>query len=623
MCGIAGAAGAIDLGPSGVRRMTEAVRHRGPDDDGAFVDPGLAVLAFRRLSIIDVVHGAQPLFNESKSVAVTCNGEIYNYRELRDGLRRRGHTFRTDSDAEVLPHLYEELGVELLHELQGMFAIALWDTEQRRLLLAIDRLGVKPLYWAVAGSGLVYGSEPGAVLASGSVPARPDPGAIMQYLTLQYVPAPMTGFAGISKLGPGGRLVWHEGVASVDTWWELPEDERTDRPTDEDVLDELDALLAEATRSRLIADVPLGAFLSGGVDSSLVVAYMAEASSVVDTFSIDVPMTGYSEAGHARSVAERFGTSHHEFVVEAEMVPVVADAAKAVGEPFADSSAIPTYLISQATRRNVTVALSGDGGDEAFGGYWRYLRALQLDRLRFLSPLARAIDGHLPSSLGERVPRAERAIRRIGHSPHDRYADLMTHFTPPELETLCTEEFKGAAGGTHAAWDALRLPDYDGINRYCRLDAKTYLPGDVLLKVDRMSMAHALEVRSPFLDYRVQEHAARLPSRFKLRGNKTKWILRELAIRRGVPESAVQRPKMGFSIPVGTWFRGPLRGWITDLLLSPEARGRGHFAPSAVERLIEAHMRSNDNHGSQLWNLAMLELWHRTWIDVTPRRQPT
>jgi asparagine synthase (glutamine-hydrolysing) len=343
---------------------------------------------------------------------------------------------------------------------------------------------------------------------------------------------------------------------------------------------------------------------------------MAEASSVVETFSIDVPLTGYSEAEHARRVAERFGTSHHEFVVEAEMVPVVADAARAVGEPFADSSTIPTYLISQATRRNVTVALSGDGGDEAFGGYWRYLRALQVDRLRFLSPLARAIDGHARSFVAERAPRVERAIRRVGQSPHDRYADLMTHFTPAELDSLCTEEFKREAGGTRVAWESLRLPGYDGVNRYCRLDATTYLPGDVLLKVDRMSMAHALEVRSPFLDYRVQEHAARLPSRFKLRGNTTKWVLRELALRRGVPESAVQRPKMGFSIPVGTWFRGPLRGWITDLLLSPEAQGRGYFAPPAVERLIDAHMRSNDERGSQLWNLAMLELWHRTWIDT-------
>ena len=597
--------------------MTGPVRHRGPDDEGFHVEAGVVALGFRRLSIIDLDGGHQPLYSEDGAVAVTCNGEIYNFRALRSQLEARGHSFRTGSDAEVIAHLYEERGDDCLDALQGMFAVALWDARERRLLLACDRMGVKPLYWAEVPGGLVYGSEPGALLASGLMQRRPDPAAIMRYLTLQYVPAPFTGFEGMRKLAPGERLSWTPGEpARVETWWRLNGAERTDGPTDADVVAELDTLLEAATRARLIADVPLGAFLSGGVDSSLVVAYMAGASARVKTFSVDVPMTGYSESAHAQRVARAFGTDHSEYTIEAEMVPSIANAVRAAGEPFADASAIPTYLISAAARRHVTVALSGDGGDEAFGGYHRFLRALQFERLEPLAPLARAAVGAVPDALLSRAPVLQRRLQKAALPAHDRYAAMVTHFGPSLLDRLCTSGFKREAGGTRIAWDGdLQLPAGDGINRYCRLDTTTYLPGDILVKVDRMSMAHALEVRSPLLDYRVQQFAASLPGRFKLRSGETKWILKELAKRRGVPPENVHREKMGFAIPVGQWFRGSLRAWLVDLLESPESRGRGYFDSAEVSRLLYGHLDGTAESEAQLWNLAMLELWHRSWID--------
>src|SRR5919199_3074811 len=322
MCGIAGWAGRVPAGSEVVRRMCEALRHRGPDDEGYLVEPGRVGLGFRRLSIIDLVGGNQPLFDERRSAAVTCNGEIYNFQAIRAELEARGHTFRTGSDAEAIVHLYEERGTACLDALRGMFAIALWDSARRRLLLARDRLGVKPLYWAPVEGGILYASEPAAILASGLVPARPDPAAIAQYLTLQYVPAPLSGFDGIHKLAPGEALTFEDGAVRIERYWALDYARKAAPATDEELLDELDELLREATRLRLIADVPVGAFLSGGIDSSLVVSYMAELESDTHTFSIDFPHARYSEGAHARRVAERYGTTHEEFVVEPEMVPI-------------------------------------------------------------------------------------------------------------------------------------------------------------------------------------------------------------------------------------------------------------------------------------------------------------
>ncbi len=617
MCGIAGWAGDVTADERVLRRMCDAIRHRGPDDEGYWIEPGRVGLGFRRLSIIDLECGNQPLFNERRSTAVTCNGEIYNFQALRRDLERSGHEFRTRSDAETIVHLYEDRGIGCLDELRGMFAIALWDSAQQRLVLARDRLGVKPLYWASVGDGILYGSEPAAILASGLLPARPDPAAIAQYLTLQYVPPPLSGFAGIRKLAPGELLTYERGEVRIERYWELDHGAKAPPAGHEQRILELDELLKEATRLRMIADVPVGAFLSGGIDSSLVVSYMAELSSRTHTFSIDFPHERYSEGAHAKEVARIYGTEHEEFLVEPEIVPTIASAVNFAGEPFADSSAIPTYLLSEMTRRRVTVALSGDGGDEAFAGYIRHRLATAADRLGPLPlaarPVARAVTA---TGLNGRFARISRGLTAASRSSHERYAAIMSHFDPVAIERLCRPEFLAEAGGSRAAWDAvLAPPKLSGVDRYLALDTATYLPGDLLLKVDRMSMAHALEVRSPLLDHHVQAYAAALPGDLKLRRGTTKWMLKQLAARRGLPEHLVNRRKQGFGIPIGEWFRAELRPWIEDVLRDPATRARGYFDGAEIDRLLDEHIDSRDNHTVRLWNLAMLEMWQRRWID--------
>src|SRR4051794_1928987 len=618
MCGIAGWAGAVPADGETLQRMTGALTHRGPDDAGERIEPGRVALGFRRLSIIDLEGGNQPLANEDETVHVTCNGEIYNFRELRRGLERRGHRFRSGSDTEVIVHLYEELGAACVDELQGMFAIALWDARAERLLLLRDRLGVKPLYWAPVEGGIAYASEPGALVAGGLVPRRPDPAAVVESLILQYVPPPRSGFQGINKLAPGERLLFESGTASVDRYWSLDFGEKAPSRDPDEVLGRLDELLRDATRSRLISDVPLGAFLSGGVDSSLVVSYMADAMPQVRTFSIDFDDPRFSEGAHARRVAALYGTEHENYRLAPDAIPLVAEAAHHLGEPFADASAIPTYLLSQVTRRHVTVALSGDGGDEAFAGYRRYLLASGADRMapvaRFLGPRSRAVNGSglRPGRLAD----LRRALAALAKPPGERYASLMSHFSPEGLIELCDPNFLASAGSTRRAWDeVLALPACDGVDRYLALDARTYLPDDLLTKVDRMSMAHSLEVRSPFLDYRVQEFAASLPPGSKLRRFRTKWLLKELARRRGLPDDLVDRRKQGFGVPVGAWFRGELRDWLQDVVLGSTALARNYFRPNVVRRLVDDHLAGRADHTTRLWNLTMLELWHQTWID--------
>jgi asparagine synthase (glutamine-hydrolysing) len=614
VCGLAGWAGDVGGDRAALERMCEAIAHRGPDDAGLLLRPGKAALGFRRLSIIDLETGEQPIATEDAAIHVTCNGEIYNFRDLRSELCSRGHHFRSDSDSEVIAHLYEEQGDGCLSALQGMFAIALWDERKERLLLARDRLGVKPLYWARVGAGVVYASEPGAILASGLVEPRPDPRALLDYLTLQYVPAPRTGFAGISKLAPGETLVHERGRTRIERYWQL-DFSKDSAVSEEEALGRLDSLLAEATRDRLVADVPLGAFLSGGIDSSLVVAYMAAASNAVKTFSIDFPEAGFSEGEHARRVAQIYGTEHEDRVLEPAMVPLIADAVRHAGEPFADASAIPTLLLSRMTGERVTVALSGDGGDEAFAGYQRYLAVGNGGLGRGTARLL-AKSGAL-SLLPARAERLRRAASLRALAPGNHYATLMSHFAPDDLDQLCTPGFLAAVDEPGVIWDeTLALPDLPGIDRYLALDTATYLPGDLLLKVDRMSMSTGLEVRSPFLDYRVQELAASLPGRMKLRGNTTKWALKELARRHGLPPDLIGRPKQGFGVPVGTWMRGELRPWVEDLLFDPRSLARGYFEPAAVRRLVGEHLDGGADHTYKVWNLAVLEQWHRSWIDA-------
>ena len=476
---------------------------------------------------------------------------------------------------------------------------------------------MKPLYWAPSGAGILYASEPAAILASGLVDPRPDPRALADYLTLQYVPPPRSGFDGIRKLAPGERLVYERGQARIERYWQL-DFSKVIPGSEEEALERLDALLAEATRDRLVADVPIGAFLSGGIDLSLVVGYMAESSSQVKTFSIDFPEAGFSEAAHARRVARIYATDHEDRLMEPAIVPLVADVIRHAGEPFADSSAIPTLLLSRMTKESVTVALSGDGGDDAFAGYLRYVAARVADRFGIAARAARLLErsGAL-SLLPNRAAQLRRAAITLAMPPAERYASMMSHFTPADLKSLCTPDFIQAAGNPRAAWDETLAPyALPGVNRYLALDTSTYLPGDLLLKVDRMSMANALEVRSPFLDYRVYEFAAGLPNEMKLRGRTTKWALKEIARRRGLPPDLVGRPKQGFGVPVGTWLRSELRPWVEDLLLDPRSLARGYFDPQGVRRLLQEHLDAKADHQVRIWNLAVLELWHRCWIDA-------
>ncbi len=617
MCGLAGWAGPVDVDQACLRRMCSTLDHRGPDSKGEFTAPGRVGLGFRRLSIIDLKTGEQPLFNELHTIAVTCNGEIYNAPELADGLRSRGHRLSSQSDVEVISHLYEERGSRFLEQLQGMFSIALWDVREQTLLLARDRLGVKPLYWAAVAGGLVYASEPAAILASGRVPARPDLFALGQYQTLQYVPPPRTGFEGILKLAPGEALTYCDGQIRTWRWWHLPSAHGAPACDPAGIVDQLDGLMRKATSSRLRSDVALGAFLSGGIDSSLVVAYMAEELSQVRTFSVDFSDAAFSEGAHARRVAEIYGTQHEEFLVEPDIGATLESVVRRLGEPFADSSAIPSYLLSEVTSRHVTVALSGDGGDEAFAGYERYRLAHAGDRLEVMcEPLARFGLRVVPD--GAMLRRVRYGLQAMARPSGERYAYMMTHFVPADVERMTLPGAKALVSGSQDAWEnVLALPTAGGVNRYMALDIATYLPGDLLVKVDRMSMAHSLEVRSPFLDYRVHEFAARLPGEIKLRHGQLKWPLKELAARRGLPQDLVHRRKQGFGVPIGAWLRNELRPWLLDVLTDPRTVGRHYFAQSAVDELISQHVSGSADHTSRLWNLVMLEMWHRCAIDVS------
>lgn len=602
MCGIAGWTGDLGADAEALVRMTRAIRHRGPDSYGEHVEPGRCAIGFRRLSIIDLEGGAQPLRSEDGAVVATCNGEIYNFRALRRELEGRGHAFRSDSDCEVIPHAYEEWGVDFVKRLRGMFAIALWDARRSRLVLVRDRLGKKPLYYAEVPGGLLYASEPAAILGAGIVTARPDPVALRHFLALQYVPPPRSGFEGIAKLAPGELLVHEGATATVERYWTLRHEPEPIGA--EEALERLDAVLREATQLRLVADVPLGAFLSGGIDSSLVVSYMAETGNRTRTFSIDFAEADFSEGAHARRVAELYGTEHEQMLVEPDMIGTTLQTIRFAGEPFADRSALPTYLLSQMTRGHVTVALSGDGGDEAFAGYRRYKVAAYADRLGPLSAVARPFS------------RFDRRLALLGLPARRRYATMMSFFGPPEMSALCQPEFLAAASAGPDPWDdVLALPAAKGADRYGALDTATYMPGAVLTKVDRMSMAHSLEVRCPLLDHEVYELAARLPVGLKLRRGTTKWLLRQLALRRGMPEDLVLRPKQGFGVPVGEWFRNEQRDWITDLLLDASSTERGYFRTATVRRLLDEHVSGRADHAGELWALAMLELWHRQFID--------
>lgn len=627
MCGIAGRVNFRSGAPVDaalIQRMCDLLAHRGPDGEGAHVD-GPVGLGHRRLAIIDLSPSArQPMASEDRQLWITYNGEVYNFQALRADLAGRGHRFRSQSDTEVILTAYREFGVGCLERLRGMFAFAIWDARAQTLFLARDRLGKKPLYYLLDGDGIAFASEAKAFLADPSFKARPNPEAISHYLTYQYVPSPLTAFQGLRKLPPAHYLLVQDGKVLTERYWTLHYAPKH-RLTEGEACEQLLARLREAVKLRLISDVPLGALLSGGIDSSTVVALMAEGCvSRVKTFSIGFEEAAYDEREAAAIVATRFGTDHSAFVVRPDVAGLLPALVWHCNEPFADSSAVPTYYLAQVTRPHVTVALSGDGGDEAFGGYDRYVaHALACRADHFLGPLRpalAALGAWLPhGGDGRGLPRrARRFLEALAAPPAERYARWMIHFGAEEKAALCTPEFAAATGGA----DSLALlrkaftdTDAQGpVEAAIAADVARYLPEDLLVKLDVTTMAHGLEARCPFLDSEVVEFAARLPVRWKVWGTAKKVLLRR-ALRDLLPPEILARPKQGFGVPIDTWFRGPLKELAFDTLLSPRATARGLFRPAAVRQLLEEHVSRRADRHYQLWNLLMLELWYRTFID--------
>jgi asparagine synthase (glutamine-hydrolysing) len=639
MCGITGAVWTdprAAIAPEVLARMTNVLAHRGPDDMGSYRSefalrppfgavPGVA-LGHRRLSIIDLAGGHQPLSNEDGTIEIVFNGEIYNHRELRQRLEGSGHLFATHSDTEAIVHLYEDCGLDFLRHLNGMFALAIWDSKNRRLVLARDRLGKKPLYYRREPHRLLFASELKSLLEVPDIEREIDPQAIDEYLTYQYVPHPRTIFRGFSKLPPAHYAVFSEDGFSTHRYWDPDFEREVVRPM-ADYAAELRELLTSAVRLRLESDVPLGAFLSGGVDSTLVVGLMQRlVDRGVKTFSIGFGVKEFDETAAAREAAARLGTDHHEFRVEPQSLEVLETLAWHYDEPFGDSSALPTYIVSKLTRQHVTVALTGDGGDELFAGYLRY-RAVGLAAwFDHLPRFVRALAGNkLWQRLGARggqrslLRRAGRLAESLNYPPSRRYLEFVSVFNEARRADLYSDEFLALLPDVDPFQflDAAlaRSHKRDPVTSASLADLVTYLPCDLMTKVDIASMANSLECRAPFLDYRVVELAAQMPIGYKLHRGRGKRILRE-AFPDLLPASLTRRPKMGFGVPLRDWFRGDLRGFVRSVLLDPRSLERGYFRPVAVERVLDEHERGAFDHGHRLWGLLCLELWHRQWFDA-------
>jgi asparagine synthase (glutamine-hydrolysing) len=629
MCGICGIYGDGGLGEKDrelVRRMCSVIVHRGPDGDG-FHDGERAVLGMRRLSIIDLVTGDQPIYNEDRTVAVVYNGEIFNFPELRRDLEARGHKFATRADTEVIVHLYEEEAEGFVHRLNGMFAIALWDEKRRRLVLARDRMGVKPLHYSERDGRLFFASEIKSLLAAGE-PRDLDPESLARFFAFEYIPAPRSVFKGVRKLPPGHLLIAEAGRSRIVPYWNVAYrpsagilGTRTDARSEDDIARELAERLKESVRKRLISDVPLGVFLSGGMDSSTVTALMAEnAPGRIKTFSIGFKEESFDEIPYARRVAEAFGTAHTEFVVESSMVrDLVPTLMGYLDEPLADASVIPTYLISKLAREHVTVALAGDGGDELFCGYdtykaWRVARTWRKLPRFIRSGLARRVAGLLPASK-KRLSfefKAKKFLAGIDYPPEIANTIWWGAYPPEERAKLLAPDFAASLREDpyEPIGDHLRVySPKDELDRICYLDLKLYLQDDLLVKVDRMSMANSLEIRVPFLDYTFVEFAASIPNSLKLRGMQTKYILKKAMAERLSAEIR-NRPKIGFDIPLGPWLRGELKSFAQDVLAPANLRKHGFLNEAYVARVLDEHLSGRHNHRQLLWPLLIFQFWY-------------
>jgi asparagine synthase (glutamine-hydrolysing) len=634
MCGITGAIWtnpdrAID--PAVLRRMTDSIRHRGPDGDGNYFSdlqfrppyestPGVA-LGHRRLAIIDLATGAQPMSNEDGTIWITFNGEIYNYQDLRHRLDGAGHKFRTDSDTETIIHLYEDEGPDCFTHLNGMFSLAIWDSNRRRLVMARDRLGKKPLAYRHDPGRLLFASELKSILCVPGLPREIDPAAIDEYLTYQYVPHPNCIFRGYRKLPPGHLAIYENDTLTVRPYWQP--DFSVEHPiTQPAAVEELRHLLDSSVKMRMRSDVPLGAFLSGGIDSSIIVALMQRHSSApVKTFTIGFPVPEYDESKYATAVARHLHTDHHVLEVKPDALEILPKLAHHYDEPFADSSAIPTWYVSELTRRHVTVSLSGDGGDELFAGYPRYRAAHAASYFDRFTPLRSLVASpcwqSLPASGRQKsfLRRLKRFSEAIALPPAKRYLNWIGIFQERQRGELYQDDFAAQltsdpAQFLNSAWK--RCGKRDTVTCASLTDLVTYLPCDLMTKVDIASMAHSLECRAPFLDYRLVEFAAALPISLKYRWGQGKRLLRD-AFGDLLPSEVFTRRKMGFGVPLDNWFRHELKPLGTELLLSPSALSRQFFRPESIASLWNAHESRHYDHSNRLWALIMLESWLREW----------
>jgi asparagine synthase (glutamine-hydrolysing) len=626
MCGICGLVSSETLGSSHtdlLKSMCLTLYHRGPDDEGYYIDQN-AGLGVRRLSIIDLVTGQQPISNEDRSIWVVFNGEIYNYRTIRAQLEARGHVFATQSDTEVIVHAYEQYDQECLHLFNGMFSFAIWDANRQRLLIARDRLGIKPLYYWTNNNQIIFGSELKSLLANPSIPRDIDPIALDYFLTLEYIPNPHTIIKNIHKLPPGHYLLFQGGSLRIEPYWDI---EPRKLPRNElDCEEALMDLIKDSVQMRLVSDVPLGAFLSGGIDSSTVVAFMTKVSnSPVRTFSIGFEEESYNELPFARQVATAFETEHLEHKISPDISNLAEQLAGHLDEPLGDFSIFSTYLVSEMARKSVKVVLSGDGGDEVFGGYDTYVAQSMHGYYSMLPTSLRkrvlpSLAGLIPPQRAKKglVNKAKRFVEGSAYPGSLQHTRWMLFLNEGEKHQLYQSEWRDQMIGVEPTtllegyfqkanqWDSLAQQQY--------VDIKTYLVDNILTKVDRMSMAVSLEARVPLLDHRIVEFALNLPQHMKLQHNKTKIILRK-AMKEVLPQNVLTKSKQGFSIPLKHWLRGPLKPLMMDLLSQEVIRQRGYFEPQTITRWVDEHLRGRANHSHRLWALILFELWQQKNID--------
>lgn len=625
MCGICGVVFRDKGRPvhaEDISRMCKAITHRGPDDEGYFVDANVG-LGMRRLSIIDLVTGKQPIANEDGTVHIVFNGEIYNHLDLRKELERKGHRFSTNTDTESILHAYEEWGVDCPQKLNGMFAFAIWDAHKNRLFLARDRIGIKPLYYYYDARCIVFGSELKSILQIKDIPKKVDLKALDNFLTFEYIPSPLSIFEGIAKLPPAHWLVFDGSGVKTRKYWNL--EYRSNGASEKENCERLVYLLQDSVSRRLMSDVPLGAFLSGGIDSSSIVALMSRVTEKpIKTFSIGFDDATYNELNYANTVAKRFGTEHQEFIIQPDALELAEKLILQLDEPFGDFSIFPTFLVSQMARKYVTVVLSGDGGDELFAGYDTYLAQ---KAARFYDGLPTFLKTGIIEPLLRRTPptekkkglinRAKRYVEGAAYPDHLKHVRWMIFLSQLEKSRLYSPDVQATLDGTFPYTfienHFTEINSDDDLDRQQYVDIMTYLVDDILVKVDRMSMAVSLEARVPFLDHRVVEFAATIPSRLRLKGNQTKYVLKKAMVDI-LPREILNRGKEGFSIPIKNWLKNELKPMMLDTLSENRLRQDGFFEPKYVARLIDDHLNGVENHSHRLWALMMFTQWHDIYM---------